>query len=325
MTRLTEKQLSQTAVRSNALGDREMDLRGLALTSLDALLLSRSILNDDILDKSNAIKSTAYKYLVDVDTINVTDNDLTILDFGVPTLLRFSNIIASNNRLSHLSVNLSKFFPNLNTLILDNNKFTSLSRTGSILSKFKYLRTLSLLNNPVINKNHYRLYLIAKCPRLQTLDYERVTKDERDKSKKLFPNIYITKPIKKRKSRPSSKSKVGLKKKSIKKESGIRKEDKINKKDNMKIDIDAVIENEKQINNKKTITKKKVIIEDKKEINNIIIENKQENIKIFIKEKKESIKKPITRRSKKKDDNMDVDLNEEEELQPNVRMLRSRK
>ena len=90
--------------------------------------------------------------------------------------------MVSNNRIAKIDVDLAKWIPNLAVLILNNNQ---LSELGDLvpLENLTQLKLLSLLDNPVIHKKHYRDFVIHKCPRVRVLDFQRVT----EKVLKLIP------------------------------------------------------------------------------------------------------------------------------------------
>lgn len=48
------------------------------------------------------------------------------------------------------------------------------------------LRHLSLLDNPVVKKPHYRLFVISRLPALKTLDFKRVKRAELEAAQKMF-------------------------------------------------------------------------------------------------------------------------------------------
>jgi U2 small nuclear ribonucleoprotein A' len=48
------------------------------------------------------------------------------------------------------------------------------------------LTHLVLLDNPIARKQHYRSWIVWRCPSVRFLDFEKVRDDERKASKKLF-------------------------------------------------------------------------------------------------------------------------------------------
>ena len=130
--------------------DRELDLRAYKLTVIENLGAT----------------------LDQFDSIDFSDNDIRKLD-GFPLLLRLKTLYLSNNRITRISDDLNESIPNLSTLILTNNHIQEL---GDIepLAAFKKLEVLSLLNNPLTTKKHYRLYVIHKLPDIRLLDFRKV-------------------------------------------------------------------------------------------------------------------------------------------------------
>ena len=115
------------------------------------------------------------------DSIDVSDNAIATLD-GFPILRRLRCLFANNNRISRISETLGESLPNLEWLILTNNKvssFVELEKSLKGLSKLKYL---SLMDNPIAKKQDYRMFVISRCPRLKVLDYKKVTKTERERA-----------------------------------------------------------------------------------------------------------------------------------------------
>lgn len=54
------------------------------------------------------------------------------------------------------------------------------------LSHFKKLEHLSLLDNPVQKRPHYRLWIVHQCKTVRVLDFQRVRLRERQAAKELF-------------------------------------------------------------------------------------------------------------------------------------------
>jgi len=58
-----------------------------------------------------------------------------------------------------------------------------------ILGSFKRLTHLVLLDNPVTKKEHYRFWIIWKCPSVRFLDFHKVKMSERQRAEELFGTI----------------------------------------------------------------------------------------------------------------------------------------
>ena len=86
---------------------------------------------------------------------------------------RLSTIMISNNYIFRIGTLLGTNIENMKTLILNNNRLSSLSDIDH-LATLTRLEILSLMENPVTDKEHYRLYTIFKIPSLKLLDFQKV-------------------------------------------------------------------------------------------------------------------------------------------------------
>ena len=116
--------------------------------------------------------------------MDLTDNEVPKLE-NFPLMKRLKTLLLSNNRISRIADGLGASIPNLQHLILTNNRITSLGEIEALGSLSK-LTTLSLLGNPVTRKQNYRYYTIFKNPGLTVLDFQRVRRKERIGAAKLF-------------------------------------------------------------------------------------------------------------------------------------------
>ncbi|ORX89584.1 U2 small nuclear ribonucleo protein A [Basidiobolus meristosporus CBS 931.73] len=160
--KLTADLITRSPSYINAIKDRELDLRGNKIPVLENLGVTK--------DQN--------------DTIDLTDNSIQYLG-NFPLLRRLHTLLLSNNRISRIETTLSKYLPNLRTLVLTNN---SISELGDLegLSGLSKLTYLSLIDNPVTKKNYYRSWLIWKIPTLRVIDFKRVKDAERQEAQKLF-------------------------------------------------------------------------------------------------------------------------------------------
>jgi len=118
------------------------------------------------------------------DVIDLSDNAIIKLE-GFPLLKRLTTLLLSNNYIRTVGDGLGNSLPNLEYLILTNNRIADLSDLDS-LEELNNIRILSLFKNPVVIKKHYRLYLINKLPKLQILDFRKISPKEREDAKELF-------------------------------------------------------------------------------------------------------------------------------------------
>ncbi|KAJ5098290.1 U2 small nuclear ribonucleoprotein A [Penicillium argentinense] len=145
----------------NPLHDRELDLRGHKIPVIENL----GIANDEH------------------DTIDFTDNDITSLG-NFPYFPRLRYLLVARNSISHIQSSLAQSLPHLQTLILTANNMTELADIDP-LSQFRLVH-LSLVDNPITRKEHYRYWIIWKIPTVRFLDYQKVKNVERNKAKELF-------------------------------------------------------------------------------------------------------------------------------------------
>ena len=99
-------------------------------------------------------------------------------------MLRLSTLLVSNNYIFRVG-SIGESLPNLTSLVLTNNRIASLSEIDH-LATLEKLELLSLMDNPVTEHPHYRLYVIHRLPSLKSLDFRKVTKSERDEAARLF-------------------------------------------------------------------------------------------------------------------------------------------
>jgi len=160
--RLTAELILSSSSYFNPIKERELDLRGNKIAVIENL------------------GATQYQY----DSLDLSDNEITKLE-GFPLLNRLKTLLLSNNRIIRVVPNLGEQLPNLETVVLSNNKIQNLSDLDT-LAELPSLRRLSLLDNLVTKKPHYRLYVIHKLPKLKLLDFRKIKEKERLASTKLF-------------------------------------------------------------------------------------------------------------------------------------------
>jgi len=161
MPRLTADLILRSPSYLNPLKEREIDLRGNKIAVIENL------------------GATQDQY----DCIDLSDNEINKLE-NFPLLNRLRTLLVSNNHVNRIS-SLGESLPHLDTIILNNNKISNLSDIDP-LEELPNLKTLSLIDNPIIKKQNYRLYVIHKLPKLTLLDFRKIKQKERISSKNLF-------------------------------------------------------------------------------------------------------------------------------------------
>lgn len=160
--KLTADLILQSPQFTNALKDRELDLRGYKIPVIENLGAT----------------------LDQFDTINLSDNDVKKLE-GFPLLKRLKCLLLNNNRVCRIGEGLETCLPNLESIVLTNNSMQDLSDLEP-LGSVQTLRYLSLMRNPITNKQNYRLYVIYSLPQVRVLDFQRIKQREREAAKRLF-------------------------------------------------------------------------------------------------------------------------------------------
>ncbi|KAK4989535.1 U2 snRNP complex subunit [Elasticomyces elasticus] len=182
--RLTADLINQSLSYINTLKERELDLRGHKLPSIENLGVAR-----------------------DQDCIDFTDNDIVSLS-GFPLSPRLKTLLCARNRIAGIQPNLAKSIPNLSTLVLTHNQIVELADLDALAS-FPRLTHLVVMENPVSSKENYRYWVIWRCPSVRFLDFVKVRDVERKKAKELFgtaaaPSDAAQKIISIRANRPAS-------------------------------------------------------------------------------------------------------------------------
>jgi len=162
MVKLTPELIAQTLQYTNAIRDRELDLRGFKIPTIENLGAT----------------------LDQFDTIDFSDNDIRKLD-GFPLLRRLKCLLLNNNRITRITDHLETNLPNLESIVLSNNNIQELGDLDC-LATIPQLSTLSLLRNPVTRQKHYRLYVAFRLPQLKLLDFQKIKLRERQAAAQLF-------------------------------------------------------------------------------------------------------------------------------------------
>ncbi|KAJ5670524.1 leucine-rich repeat-domain-containing protein [Penicillium maclennaniae] len=159
--RLTVELLQNSLSYINPLKDRELDLRGHKIPAIENLGVAKH-----------------------QDAIDFTDNDLSSLG-NFPFFPRLHTLLLARNRINHIQSTLASSLPNLTTLILTSNNLSELADLDPLKALTK-LTHLSLLENPITRKEHYRYWVIWLLPSVRFFDYQKVKDAERAQAKELF-------------------------------------------------------------------------------------------------------------------------------------------
>lgn len=139
--RLSAELIGSSEQRTNALGEREIVLRGLAIPAIEHLAVTRDAF----------------------DTMDLTDNRLSSLE-NFPRLNRLSSLQLSGNVVETIDPNnLSKNVPNLVCLDLSDNRLSSLFQVANLGKACPKLQFLTLNGNPVTSTSIFFFVYFILC------------------------------------------------------------------------------------------------------------------------------------------------------------------
>ncbi|KAI3335194.1 leucine-rich repeat-domain-containing protein [Ustulina deusta] len=159
--RLTAELLQNSPSWLNALKERELDLRGHRIPAIENLGVAGP-----------------------QDAIDLVDNDIQVLG-NFPLSPRIHTLLLARNRVSSIQPTLANSIPNLTNLQLESNSLGELADLDPLAS-FPRLTHLVLRDNPVTKKEHYRYWVLWRCPSVRFLDYIKVKDAERKHTTELF-------------------------------------------------------------------------------------------------------------------------------------------
>lgn len=162
MVRISKDMLEAAGQFTNAVKDREIDLRDYKIGVIENLGAT----------------------LDQFDVIDFTDNDIQKLG-GFPRLLRLKTLLLSNNRVTRIAPGLETSIAGLEEINFTNNKLADLVHLKP-LSTLPNLTRLSLIQNPVARLKHYRAFVIRTLPNVKVLDFHKVKDAERIAAAELF-------------------------------------------------------------------------------------------------------------------------------------------
>ncbi len=116
--------------------------------------------------------------------IDLSDNFIIKIP-GLPKLQRLRTLILINNKITFIELGFADDCPFLENLILSNNQISTRKEIDNLAS-CKSLIRLSLIDNLITLLSNYRAYVIFKIPSLRILDFQKITKEERDQALLLF-------------------------------------------------------------------------------------------------------------------------------------------
>ncbi|KAI1475571.1 hypothetical protein K445DRAFT_320350 [Daldinia sp. EC12] len=159
--RLTVELLQNSPSWLNALKERELELRGHRIPTIENLGVAGP-----------------------QDAIDFVDNDIQVLG-NFPLSPRIRSLLLQRNRISSIQPTLVNSIPNLTMLQLESNNLTELADLDP-LGYFPRLTHLVLRDNPVTKKEYYRYWVLWRCPAVRFLDFEKVKDAERKQAATLF-------------------------------------------------------------------------------------------------------------------------------------------
>lgn len=100
-------------------------------------------------------------------------------------MLRLKTLLLSSNQICMVTDEVATKLLSLDTLVLNNNKIGEFEEIEG-LKECSKLQYLSLMDNPITKKPHYRLTLISMLPQLRCIDFRKVTQAEREAASDLI-------------------------------------------------------------------------------------------------------------------------------------------
>ncbi|NXO01930.1 DRC3 protein, partial [Rhinopomastus cyanomelas] len=128
--------------------------------------LTKLQLDNNIIEKIEALES-----LVHLVWLDLSFNNIKVIE-GLDTLVKLEDLSLFNNRISKLER--MDTLRELQVFSIGKNNLTSLEEV-TYLRRFKKLRSLNLLGNPICNDERYTSFVVAYLPDLVYLDFKLVS------------------------------------------------------------------------------------------------------------------------------------------------------
>ena len=159
--KLTPDLIANSEQIMNPCGDRTLVLRGHGIVLIENLALTRD------------------QYAC----IDLCQNAITKVE-NIPPLPHLQTLLLSHNQIVRVSGEIIDHLPSLVSVVLSHNKIRNLSQISS-LAKLPKLERLVLIGNPIATEDNYRLSMIRAMPALKFLDFQKVTRSEREQAASL--------------------------------------------------------------------------------------------------------------------------------------------
>ncbi|KAK6461865.1 leucine-rich repeat-domain-containing protein [Scheffersomyces coipomensis] len=127
-----------------------------------------------------------------IENLSLTQNRFSVIDLSNNELIELSNIpedltnlevlLLANNKISYIDDTIAES-NGLKSVVLTNNNISHFHKNFKC---FKELENLSLIGNPIQDRDNYRLFIIWLIPSLKVLDFSKIKKSERDDAENLF-------------------------------------------------------------------------------------------------------------------------------------------
>lgn len=141
-----------------------------------------TVLRNLRLESDSEAMSSSFKHIGrSTHVLDMTNNELVIMP-DLHTKADIHTVLLARNQISYLDGKMLP--PGVVNLVLASNNISSLEQLSGLYHSPKSLRNIVLRGNQVCHLQGYREYVLRLLPHLQTLDFDRVTKKDREASNK---------------------------------------------------------------------------------------------------------------------------------------------